>query len=114
MAMDMASTNLQHVANIVCDFFVQLYESGSKLVDAMSSAQNAILVLVGFLPTLLELCWTNILSREQQSNMLKSIWAIYKACHPLSSSRQSLVKCFSEQLKVAVEQGQEYSRYMYV
>ena len=114
MAMDMASTNLQHVANIVCDFFVQLYESSSKLVDAMSSAQNAILVLVGFLPTLFELCRTNILSREQQSNMLKSIWAIYKACHPLSSSRQSLVKCFSEQLKVAVEQGQDYSRYMYM
>ena len=102
-----AIADLQHIANIICDFLVQLHESGKSI----SSAQNAILTLVAFLPTLLRLCRTsNVLSREKQASMFKSIWTIYKACHPLSSSRQSLVKCFSEQLKIALEQSQEYSK----
>ena len=107
--MDTTSTSIQHVADIVCDFFVQIHES-SKLVDKLSSAQNAIQTLVTFLPTLLRLCQTNVLSKEQQSSMLESVWLVYKACHPLSSSRQSLVKCFSEQLKNTLEQNQDHSR----
>ena len=97
-----------HVADIICNFFVQLETSG-KLTE-LSSAPNAVLTLVSFLPTLIGLCQANVLPREKQGDILGSIWSIYKACHPLSSSRQSLVKCFSEQLMVAFEQNQEYSR----
>ena len=104
---DMAITNSQ-VANIVCSFFVQLCESG-KLAE-ISSASNTILTMVAFLPTLLQLCQANIHSREQQASMLRGIWSIYKASHPLSSSRQSLMKCFSEQLKITFEQSQDHSR----
>ena len=108
--MDIDSTSVQHVAGTICEFFVQIHESG-KLVDKLSSAQNAIQSLVAFLPTLLRLCQTNILERDRQSSMLESVWAVYKACHPLSSSRQSLVKCFSEQLKITLEQqNQDHSR----
>ena len=105
---DTSITN-SHIRNIVCSFFVQLHESG-KLAE-ISSAPNAILTLVAFLPTLLQLCcWTNIFSREQQTSILRSIWSVYRACHPLSSSRQSLMKCFSEQLKITFEQNQDHSR----
>jgi hypothetical protein len=106
---DTASTSVKHAADIICSFFVQLCESG-KLVDKLSSAQNAILTLVAFFPTLLRLCQTNHLSREQQASLLKSVWTVYRKCHPLSSTRQSLVKCFSEQLKVTLEQNQDHSR----
>ena len=97
-----------HVVNIICDFFVQLHESGKSA--EISSAPKAILTLVAILPSLLQLCQMNVLSREQQASLLRSVLAIYKDCHPLSSSRQSLVKCFSEQLRIAFEQNQEHSR----
>ena len=102
-----------NMADIIYSFFMQLGES-DKLAE-VSSAPNAVLTLVAFLPLLLlQLCRPTALERERQSSMLRSIWAIYKACHPLSSSRQSLVKCFSEQLKVALEQHKDHSRSAYV
>ena len=106
---DMAIANS---ADIICCFFVQLQESG-KLAD-IPSAPNAVLTLVAFLPLLLQLCRADALERERRCSMLGSIWAICKTCHPLSSSRQLLVKCFNEQLKVAFEQNQDHSRSVHV
>ena len=96
------------VADLVCNFFVQIDETG--LTKDVSSVPNAILSLVAFLPLLVSICQSSDLSRDRHSRMLKGVLAIYRGSHPLSSNRQLLVKCFSEQLKVTFEQHQDSTK----
>ena len=102
------STAIAATADLICGFFTQLLESG--MVVRMASAPSAVLTCVDFLPSLLGLCETSGLSRELLGSVLKSVWMIYNSCHPLSSSRQLLIKCFSEQLKMAFEQNHDSAR----
>ena len=104
----LSTSEITEMTDLVYNFFVPLKENG--MMAYIASAPNAILTLTASLPLLVELCRSSGLTQVKQGNLFKSILSIYRACHPLSSSRQMLAKCFYELLKSTLEQHKDSTR----
>ena len=88
------STAVQNTVSAICEFYGNL-DSGKKSIAAASQIlTSCVEITVEVLPHLLTSSYE--ISDDSQRQLFAGVWNIYGMCHPHSSMKKILIRCFSD------------------
>ena len=88
------STAVQNTVSAICEFYANL-DSGKKSIAAASQVlTSCVQIMVEVLPHLLTSSYE--IPDDSQRQLFAGVWNIYGMCHPHSSAKKMLIRCFSD------------------